>query len=165
MPLDEGSLSGTFTYETIFDDWRKYYFTPKRLKVTVDKVNKIKEKLVRPGRTMTQIALRFCLFPLIRKPWVLSLGMKDKSGNKPKEMRIKKDFGFSEADVNLIKRYRGLSALGGLLDDTADVAIVGMRNPNHVEENCKSVDMTLTEEEIVYIKKQKWLRNFYPEDV
>ncbi len=112
VPLDEGSLGGNFSYETSFNDWRKDYFTPERLKVVVDRVNQIKEKLANPGRTMAQIALKFCL-----------------------------------------------------LENGADVAIVGMRNPNHTEENAKSVQVQLTPEEKEYLKKQRWLRNFYPEDV
>lgn len=112
VPLDEGSLSGTFNYDTTFNDWRKDYFTPERLKIVVDKVQEIKSCLVRPDRTMTQIALKFCVLP-----------------------------------------------------DGVDVAIVGMRNPNHVDENVKSVDITLNKNEIAYLKSQKWIRNFYPEDV
>lgn len=112
VPLDEGSLSGTFTYETAFNDWRRDYFTPERLKITVDNVNEIKNTLTNDHRTMTQIALKFCL-----------------------------------------------------LDDGADTAIVGMRNPNHVDENIKSLEINLIPEEIEYLKSQKWLRNFYPEDV
>jgi aryl-alcohol dehydrogenase-like predicted oxidoreductase len=108
VPLDEGSLTGAFTYETTFTDWRKDYFTPERLKLTVDKVNAIKEKLATPERSVSQIALQFTL-----------------------------------------------------LDDGADVAIVGMRNPKHVIENVKSTDVVLTQEEIEYLKTQKWLRNFY----
>jgi aryl-alcohol dehydrogenase-like predicted oxidoreductase len=112
VPLDEGSLSGTFTYKTSFNDWRKDYFTQDRLKMTVDKVKQIKKNLVNPKRTMTQIALKFCL-----------------------------------------------------LKDGADVAIVGMRNPNHVKENIKSVEVKFTHEEVEYLKQQKWIRNFYPKDV
>lgn len=112
VPLDEGSLSGTFDCNTTFNDWRKDYFIPERLKKTVDKVNAIKNKLVNSQRSMTQIALKFCLLP-----------------------------------------------------DGADTAIVGMRNPGHVEENIKSIGISLSKEEISYLKKQKWLRNFYPADV
>lgn len=112
VPLDEGSLAGTFTTETTFNDWRKDYFTPERLKVVVKKVNAMKGKLVNPGRTMAQIALKYCL-----------------------------------------------------LKNGADVAIVGMRNPQHVKENTESVSISLTEEEIEYLKNQRWIRNFYPEDV
>lgn len=112
VPLDEGSLSGTFDYHTTFNDWRKDYFTPERLKQVVDKVEKIKNKLVDGDRTMAQIALKFCL-----------------------------------------------------LDDGADVAIVGMRNPTHVPENIKSLDVNLSQEEIEYLQNQRWIRNFYPKDV
>lgn len=111
-PLDEGSLSGTFNYNTTFNDWRKDYFTPERLKIVVDKVEEIKNRLVSPDRSMTQIALKFCTLP-----------------------------------------------------DAADVAIVGMRSPKHVDENIKSVDITLNKKEIEYLKTQRWIRNFYPEDV
>jgi aryl-alcohol dehydrogenase-like predicted oxidoreductase len=112
VPLDEGSLSGAFTYDTTFNDWRRDYFTKKRLKITADKVDKIKEKLVNPKRTMAQIALKFCI-----------------------------------------------------LDDGADVAIVGMRKPVHVKENAGSTGIKLTEKEIEFLKSQRWIRNFYPEDV
>ncbi len=111
-PLDEGSLGGAFNYNTTFNDWRKDYFTKERLKITVDKVNEIKNKLVAPDRTMTQIALKFCV---------------------------------SE---------------GG-----ADMAITGMRTPGHVPENAKSVDIKLSDEDLAYLKRQRWLRNFYPPDV
>lgn len=112
VPLDEGSLSGTFTYKTIFNDWRKDYFTPDRLKVTVDRVNKIKNKLISKTRNMSQIALKFCL-----------------------------------------------------LENGADVAITGMRNPKHVLENIKSCNINFTREETEYLKKQRWIRNFYPKNV
>lgn len=112
VPLDEGSLSGTFDYETTFNDWRKDYFMPERLKITVDKVKQIKSKLVNSKRTMAQIALKFCL-----------------------------------------------------LEGGADVAIVGMTNPNHVKENSGSINIAFTKEEIEYLKNQRWIRNFYPEDV
>ena len=112
VPLDEGSLSGTLTYESSFNDWRKDYFTPDRLKEVVDRVETIKKKLSHEDKTMAQIALKFAI-----------------------------------------------------LEDAADVAIVGMRNPKHVPENMRSVDITLTEDEIKYLQTQRWIRNFYPEDV
>ncbi|MBI4067750.1 aldo/keto reductase, partial [Candidatus Gottesmanbacteria bacterium] len=112
VPLDEGSLSGTFTANTTFDDWRKDYFTPERLKLTVDRVNKIKNKLVNPSRTMTQIALKFTI-----------------------------------------------------TDGSADTAIVGMRDPKHVEENIKSAAIPLESAELNYLKGERWSRNFYPEDI
>ncbi|MBM3284046.1 aldo/keto reductase [Candidatus Gottesmanbacteria bacterium] len=112
VPLDEGSLGGTFNYQTIFDDWRKDYFTPERLKLVVDKVNQMKKHLVRTDRTMAQIALKFCLLPT-----------------------------------------------------GADVAIVGMRNPAHVTQNINSVKIDLNQNEIEYLNTQRWIRNFYPEDI
>lgn len=112
VPLDEGSLSGTFTTKTTFNDWRKDYFTPDRLKVVVKKVNAMKRELINPKRTMAQIALKY-----------------------------------------------------SLLENGADVAIVGMRSPNHVQENLKSLDIKLSKEEIKFLDNQRWIRNFYPEDV
>lgn len=112
VPLDEGSLAGAFTVKSTFNDWRKDYFTPERLKTVVEKVNAMKNRLANPRRSMAQIALKYCL-----------------------------------------------------LKNGADVAIVGMRNPNHVPENIQSPDISLTEEEIKFLDSQKWIRNFYPEDV
>ncbi len=108
VPLDEGSLSGTFTNTTTFNDWRKDYFTPERLKLVVNKIDQIKNELATPDRTMTQIALKFC---------------------------IEKN--------------------------AADVVIVGMRNPKHVDENVKSVDIVLNKKEITYLENQRWIRNYY----
>ena len=112
VPLDEGSLSGTFTYETAFNDWRRDYFTPDRLKTTVNRVNEIKNKLESETKRMSQIALRFCL-----------------------------------------------------LKNGADTAITGMRDPKHVLENIKSCDLSFTKEETEYLSKQRWIRNFYSEDI
>ncbi len=52
-----------------------------------------------------------------------------------------------------------------LLDEGADVGIVGMRSPNHVAENLESINVELKPEEIDYLNSQRWIRNFYPEDV
>ncbi len=52
-----------------------------------------------------------------------------------------------------------------LLGDGADVAIVGMRNSIHAKENAESTEVQLTAEEIEFLKQQRWLRNFYPQDV
>ncbi|HLD83367.1 MAG TPA: aldo/keto reductase [archaeon] len=112
VPLDEGSLGGAFTCDTAFDDWRRDYFTKDRLKITVDKVNEIKERLANRKRTMAQIALKFCIS-----------------------------------------------------DGGADVAIAGMRNPVHAEENAKSGDVELSENDMAFLKSRRWIRNFYPEDV
>lgn len=108
VPLDEGSLSGNFTENTVFDDWRINYFTPDRLKLVIQKVNIIKERLVNHKRTMAQIALKFCI-----------------------------------------------------LKNAADIVIVGMRNPNHVSENIKSIDINLSDNEIQFLNEQKWIRNYY----
>ena len=102
-------MAGVFDKNTVFDDWRKDYFTKERLSKTIKKVNLIKNRLANKKRSMTQIALRFCL---------------EKPG--------------------------------------ADVAIVGMRNPLHVKENCRSVDVHLTKKELDFLIKQRWVRNFYP---
>jgi len=70
--------------------------------------------------------------------------------------------------VKLINQERTIAQIAlkfCLLDNGADVAIVGMRNPEHVRENVKSVDINLSSEEIEYLKNQRWIRNFYPEDV
>jgi aryl-alcohol dehydrogenase-like predicted oxidoreductase len=60
VPFDEGSLTGKFTYETKFDDWRSGYFEGERLKETVDRVNKLRF-LENGNRTLAQAALQFCL--------------------------------------------------------------------------------------------------------
>ena len=112
VPLDEGSLGGTLTPESTFNDWRKDYFTPERLQEVVTRVQTMKDTLATKDRTLAQIALKFCL-----------------------------------------------------LSDGADVAIVGMRNPAHVEENMKSLAVSFTQEELVFLQQQRWIRNFYPEDV
>ena len=61
VPLDEGSLSGRFTKDIKFEDWRKDYFTPDRLIETVDKVEKLRW-LENKNRTLAQAALQFCLY-------------------------------------------------------------------------------------------------------
>jgi aryl-alcohol dehydrogenase-like predicted oxidoreductase len=62
VPLDEGSLGGTLTKETVFpkDDWRSIYFCKDNLIPTVDRVEKLK-KDVPPGMTLPEMALRFVL--------------------------------------------------------------------------------------------------------
>lgn len=112
VPLDEGSLAGAFTTETTFNDWRKDYFTPQRLKEVVKRVTTMKEILVNTKRTLTQVALQYCI-----------------------------------------------------LGNGADVVIAGMRNPMHVEENMKSLDVKLDKNDIAFLDSQRWMRNFYPEDV
>lgn len=60
VPFDEGSLTGRFTLDTKFDDWRKNYFTPERLKETVERIERL-EWLESSNRTFAQAALQFCL--------------------------------------------------------------------------------------------------------
>lgn len=112
VPLDEGSLGGALRETTTFNDWRKGYFTPGRLKEVVARVNRLKERLVTPERTLAQIALHFCT-----------------------------------------------------IDDGADTAIVGMRDPIHTRENVRSASVRLTESERAFLHTQRWIRNFYPEDI
>ncbi len=62
VPLDEGSLGGTFTKDTTFpkDDWRSTYFGPENLAPTVERVERLKP-LVPEGMTLPELALRFIL--------------------------------------------------------------------------------------------------------
>lgn len=74
VPLDEGSLTGKFSSETRFaeDDWRRDYFSGKRLEETVKRVEKLKLTLFPKERDVTLnlfqglkslsvAALKFCL--------------------------------------------------------------------------------------------------------
>jgi aryl-alcohol dehydrogenase-like predicted oxidoreductase len=62
VPLDEGTLTGTFTKETTFpeDDWRSKYFVPENLNSSVEHADALKP-LVPEGMTMAEMALRFIL--------------------------------------------------------------------------------------------------------
>jgi aryl-alcohol dehydrogenase-like predicted oxidoreductase len=62
VPFDEGSLGGKLTLDTNFPagDWRGGYFGPENLAETVARVEKLK-KLVPPGMTLPEMALRFIL--------------------------------------------------------------------------------------------------------
>lgn len=62
VPFDEGTLTGTLDYDTVFpkDDWRSTYFVPENLKASVDHANALKP-LIPQGMTMPEIALRFIL--------------------------------------------------------------------------------------------------------
>src|ERR1700693_2596229 len=62
VPLDEGSLGGKMTLETKFPahDWRARYFGPENLPETIDRVDELK-KIVPPGMTLPDMALRFIL--------------------------------------------------------------------------------------------------------
>ena len=62
VPLDEGSLGGTLTKDTVFpkNDWRAIYFCKENLIPTVERVEKLKED-VPAGMTLPEMALRFVL--------------------------------------------------------------------------------------------------------
>jgi len=62
VPFDEGTLTGTFTYDTKFpeNDWRNTYFVPENLRSSVDHANALKP-LIPAGMDMPELALRFIL--------------------------------------------------------------------------------------------------------
>ena len=62
VPLDEGSLGGKFTAETRFPkkDWRSGYFNPENLRLTLERVDKLKA-LLPDSMTLPEMALRFML--------------------------------------------------------------------------------------------------------
>ena len=62
-PLDEGSLTGKFSKDTKFsqDDWRNGYFSPAVLRETVERVERLKPRILKEAPSMTVGALKFCL--------------------------------------------------------------------------------------------------------
>lgn len=62
VPFDEGTLTGTFTHDTIFpkDDWRATYFVPENLHASVDHADALRP-LIPSGMSMPELALRFIL--------------------------------------------------------------------------------------------------------
>ena len=62
VPFDEGTLTGTLTYDTVFpkEDWRSTYFVPENLRASVDRANALKP-LIPAGTTMAEMTLRFIL--------------------------------------------------------------------------------------------------------
>jgi aryl-alcohol dehydrogenase-like predicted oxidoreductase len=62
VPFDEGTLTGTFTKETVFpdDDWRSKYFVPENLISSVEHADALKP-LIPDDMSMAQMALRFIL--------------------------------------------------------------------------------------------------------
>lgn len=62
VPFDEGTLTGTLDYDTVFpaNDWRSTYFVPQNLKSSVDHANALKPLIPR-NMTMAEMALRFIL--------------------------------------------------------------------------------------------------------
>jgi aryl-alcohol dehydrogenase-like predicted oxidoreductase len=77
VPFDEGSLTGTLTPDSHWPegDWRNTYFTPDKLKDTLERVEKLKT-ILPAGMTLPELALRFILshpdvstvIPGMRKP-------------------------------------------------------------------------------------------------
>ena len=77
VPFDEGSLTGTLSLESRWPegDWRNTYFTPEKLKDTLERVDQLK-KVLPQGMTLSEMALRFILsnpdvstvIPGMRKP-------------------------------------------------------------------------------------------------
>lgn len=63
VPLDEGSLTGTFSRQTVFHqgDWRQSYFEGPRLAETVERVERLIAAPPIAGSPLAQAALRFCL--------------------------------------------------------------------------------------------------------
>lgn len=63
VPLDEGSLTGKFTKDKVFEegDWRRDYFPPEILKETVERVGKLKFLVQGEIKSLTVGALKFCL--------------------------------------------------------------------------------------------------------
>ncbi len=62
VPFDEGTLTGTLNYDTVFpkEDWRSTYFVPENLQSSVDHANALRP-LIPAGMTMPEMALRFIL--------------------------------------------------------------------------------------------------------
>ena len=60
VPFDEGSLTGTLGPDSTWPqgDWRNLYFTPARLRETLERVERLLP-LVPPGQTLPELALRF----------------------------------------------------------------------------------------------------------
>ncbi len=62
VPFDEGGLTGTLTLDSTWPegDWRNLYFTPARLKETIERAGRL-EPLLPDGMDLPELALRFIL--------------------------------------------------------------------------------------------------------
>jgi aryl-alcohol dehydrogenase-like predicted oxidoreductase len=62
VPFDEGTLTGTLTYDSRWPDgdWRNTYFVPENLQASVDRAEALRP-LIPEGMTMADMALRFIL--------------------------------------------------------------------------------------------------------
>lgn len=101
LPFDEGSLTGKFTMETKFADWRKKYFTPEHLKETIEKVEKLRW-LENKNRTIAQAALQFCL----HHPAVSTVIPGSTNPKHAEENALASDGRLSEEELEKIKSYR-----------------------------------------------------------
>jgi aryl-alcohol dehydrogenase-like predicted oxidoreductase len=63
VPLDEGSLTGSITEDTIFQpgEFRAWYFRGDRKKQVMERVEALRKDLAGLGGELAQTALRFCL--------------------------------------------------------------------------------------------------------
>lgn len=63
VPLDEGSLTGSITEETVFEpgEFRAWYFRGDRKKQVVERVEALRKDLAGVEGELAQTALRFCL--------------------------------------------------------------------------------------------------------
>jgi aryl-alcohol dehydrogenase-like predicted oxidoreductase len=63
VPLASGFLTGKFTAQTQFspDDQRSVSYPPEKIRRTVERVERIKSVVQKLGKTMTQVALQYCL--------------------------------------------------------------------------------------------------------
>lgn len=62
VPFDEGTLTGTLTKDTVFEegDWRASYFVPENLTASVDRADQLKA-ILPEDKTLAEVALRFIL--------------------------------------------------------------------------------------------------------
>ena len=62
VPFDEGTLTGTFTKDTVFpaNDWRSTYFVPENLIPSVEHADALRP-IMPKNMTMAEMALRFIL--------------------------------------------------------------------------------------------------------
>jgi aryl-alcohol dehydrogenase-like predicted oxidoreductase len=62
VPLDEGSLGGKLTADTVFppNDWRSGYFKPRNLKRTLERLDALKTDMPE-GMSLSELAMRFIL--------------------------------------------------------------------------------------------------------
>jgi aryl-alcohol dehydrogenase-like predicted oxidoreductase len=102
VPLDEGSLGGKLTKDTVFpaNDWRSIYFCKENLGPTVDRVERLK-KDVPAGMTLPEMALRFVLSHPVVSTTII--GMR-------RLAHVKQNIAMSDAgalDAGLLQKLKG----------------------------------------------------------